>query len=129
MQPGMSASKVDQARKLAWDILASDEAVLGIVVADSEGSYLAYAGKEEREAKVLTDQDQIRRIGTKEFLGLRLAPRPGQDSGEVEYLSYVYENFRLVITELRNPRFIVGVKLTRSSNVEFVWHKVLLKYR
>lgn len=125
----MCALDVDLAGELAQSIVRSDDSVLGVIVSDTEGHHLAYAGREGSGAALLTDRDEIRRLGANEFLGLKLTPRPGQNSGPTEYVAYVYENFKLVIMELKTPPCVVGLKLTRSTNVEYVVYRTLRKYR
>ncbi len=110
-------------------MLGSDESILGILVTDPDGKHLAYAGKNASENVVLTDEGEIKRIGAMDLLGLRLAPRPEQNSGREEYVAYAYENFKIIVTELKNPSLVIGVKVTRSTNVEYVVNKVLQKYR
>ena len=56
-------------------------------------------------------------------------PRPEQNAGKEEYVVYAYENFKILITELKNPPFVIGVKLPRAVNLEYVMNKVLLPYR
>jgi len=99
-----------------------------VLVSDAEGRALAYAAKDSSGIRVLTDLDDVKRIGVVETLGMRLASRPGQDSGEVEYVSYVYEKFQIAITELRRRGFIAGLKLRRSSNAGDVMKKVQQRY-
>jgi len=99
------------------------------MVSDAEGRALAYAAKDGSGVRVLTDLDEIKRIGVVETLGMRLAARPGQDTGEVEYVNYVYEKFQITITELRKPGFIVGLKLRRASSAGDVVKKIQQRYK
>jgi hypothetical protein len=110
-------------------LISSDDSVLGVLVSDAEGRALAYAAKDTSGVRVLTDLDEIKRIGVVETLGMRLASRPGQDTGEVEYVNYVYEKFQIAITELRKPAFVVGLKLRRASNAGDVVQKIQQRYR
>ena len=124
-----SGSNVRRAREFAEAILASDHSILGVMVMDSEGNNLAYSGRQGTGNVALTDKAELNRIGSMELLSLRLAPRPGQNSGDEEYVAYAYQNFKIVITELKDPPFVVGLKVTRSSNVEYLMSAVLKKHR
>ena len=109
--------------------MTSDDSILGILISDSEGNHLAYSARQAPGTVPLKDDADIKRIGAMELLGLRLAPRPEQNAGKEEYVAYAYENFKILITELKNPPFVIGVKLPRAVNLEYVMNKVLLPYR
>ena len=110
----------DDARNLAKQFLALDDSILAVILTDEKGVGLAYVSRDDSETRHSLSEEEIRRIGTVEFLGVKLAPRPGQDAGEFEYAAYVYQRFKVLITQLRTPPWVVGLKLTRSSNLEYV---------
>ena len=58
-----------------------------------------------------------------------MSERPGQDTGNTEYVMYVYEKVKIFVTELTDGDFILGMKLTRSSNSEYILNKVLRDFR
>jgi hypothetical protein len=115
--------------EVARAILASDDAILAILLSDFNGNPLVYVAKKGRGAKTITDKKEIRRISFVETFGLKLAPRPGQASGKVDYYAYVYQNFKLVVTRLSKPLAVASLKLTQSSNTEYVVYKILQRYR
>jgi len=117
----------DEARALAQEILKLDDVILAVIITDATGSNLAYLSKGSPAAKPPPTKKEDERIGVVEFLRLSMAPRPGQDSGEVEYLAYVYQRFKIVIAALKKPKLVVGLKLARSSNAEYVFNTVLRK--
>ncbi|MDA4128197.1 MAG: hypothetical protein OK422_01835 [Thaumarchaeota archaeon] len=118
-----------EARALGRELLNADDAILGIIITNEKGRALVYLGKQGSSTKVVVDEREIKRIGVVEFMALKMAPRPGQDTGKSEYVMFVYEKFKILVTELKKPRLVIGLKLTRSSNVEYIMHKVLKKYR
>jgi len=102
---------------------------LGIIISDGKGKTLAYLSKNPSSTRTAIEAAEIERLGLVEFLGLELAPRPGQDAGDPEYMAYVYERWKILVTTLRKPRCVAGLKLARSSNMEYIIHRVLQRYR
>jgi hypothetical protein len=101
---------------------------LGIIISDRNGNTLAYLGKGLSATKTKIEAAEIKRLGLVEFLGLELAPRPRQDAGKSEYMAYVYERWKILVIELRKPRCVAGLKLARSSNMEYIL-RLLERYR
>ena len=127
-RPEPNGSQETQAQALAREILSADDAVLAVIVSDPKGLSLAYVVRENTKTRVLTDKNEIKRLGLVELLALKLGSRPNQDFGEIKYLAYVYESFKLVVAELRSPPSVVGLKITRSSNTEYLVDKVLREH-
>jgi hypothetical protein len=117
------------ALSLANQLMDSDGAIIGMIVVDKKGKALAYSSRTKKGIKGGFGSEETKRVGIVEYMALGLAPRPGQDTGPSEYVMFVYEKNKILVTEL--PRFgvIIGAMLTRSSNAEFILNRVLTKFK
>jgi len=121
--------KRENARHLARKLVASDTAVLAVMISDREGKAFAYETQQGARGSERPGAKEIDRIAVVEFMALKMSERPGQDTGNTEYVMYVYEKVKIFVTELTDGDFILGMKLTRSSNSEYILNKVLRDFR
>jgi hypothetical protein len=121
--------KREEARHLARKLMASDTAMLAVLISDRKGKAFAYEGQPRARASEIPGAKEIERIAMVEFMALKLSERPGQDTGNTEYVVYVYEKFKILVSELRGGDFILGARLTRSSNSEYILNKLLRDFR
>jgi hypothetical protein len=112
---------LDEAQALAEQLLALDDSILATIIVDDKGKGLAYINRQNPEAEAALGEEEIGRIGLVEFLGAGMAPRPGQQTGNFEYVAYVYERFKIMIVESYESKWVIGLRLARSSNMEYVF--------
>ena len=121
--------KREKARHLARQLIDSDTAVLAVLIFDREGKAFAYESQPHARGSEKPGAKEIDRIALVELVALKMGERPGQDTGKTDYVMYVYEKVKIFVTELRDADFILGMKLTRSSNAEYILNKVLKDFR
>src|SRR5713226_940658 len=121
--------KREEARYLARKLMASDTGVLAVLISDRKGKAFAYESQPGSRGSEIPEAKENERIAMVEFMALKMSERPGQDTGKTEYVMYAYEKAKIFVTELRGGDFILGLKLTRSSNAEYILNKVLRDFR
>jgi hypothetical protein len=112
---------LDEAQALVKQLLALDDSILATIIVDDKGKGLTYINRQNPEAEAALGEEEIGRIGLVEFLGVRMVPRPGQQTGNFEYVAYVYERFKIMIVESHESKWVIGLRLARSSNMEYVF--------
>jgi hypothetical protein len=104
---------------LAKQLLNLHESILATIVSDDKGESLAYT-KKNPEGGAALEKAEIRRIGFVEFLGVKMAPRPGQHTWDIRvcsvYLGEVQDYDRPI-----EQTSVGGLRLARSSNMEYVF--------
>lgn len=116
----LDPGRVYLAQRLAKNIIDLDTSILSLIVVDALGRVLHVARSARLPVGEEADAEQVKVFGTISKLILGAANQAAPMMGATEAVVGVFKNQKVLLVNLKQYDLLVGLRLARSSNAEYV---------